>query len=265
MQNDPKQATPVILTLNEEDNIGRTLQSLSWARRVVVVDSGSSDRTERIARSVKNVDWYTRAFDTHARQWAFAIRETGIASKYVLALDADMRTTDAFVQEMQRHFFPSEANAGSLRFQHWVLGRPIARTLVPPQLRIFQRDLVSIGQTGHTQVFSAPPPLYKFESVVIHDDRKPLDRWVLNQIAYSRLEHERLAGVTNGSLKDKLRRTALMPFAAAAAAYILAGGPLRGSSSMCYALERLTYESLLAMRLIRSGCPLNGKRTQYDE
>jgi hypothetical protein len=33
MQNEPTQATPVILTLNEEDNIGRTLQSLSWARR----------------------------------------------------------------------------------------------------------------------------------------------------------------------------------------------------------------------------------------
>ena len=65
--------TPVILTFNEEPNIEATLSSLSWARKIVVVDSGSSDRTAEIARSFGNVWWFVRTFDSHAAQWSFGV------------------------------------------------------------------------------------------------------------------------------------------------------------------------------------------------
>jgi len=39
------QITPVLLTFNEEANIARTLSHLTWAKEVVIVDSGSTDRT----------------------------------------------------------------------------------------------------------------------------------------------------------------------------------------------------------------------------
>ena len=79
--------TPVILTFNEEPNVDRVMRSLSWARDVVVVDSGSDDGTERIVRQFPNVRWFVRPFDTHAAQWGFAIRQTGVATPYVLALE----------------------------------------------------------------------------------------------------------------------------------------------------------------------------------
>ena len=40
----------VIITRNEESNIGRTLASVAWADERIVVDSGSTDRTLEIAR-----------------------------------------------------------------------------------------------------------------------------------------------------------------------------------------------------------------------
>ena len=40
----------MILTFNEEDNIGRTLAKLKWADKIVVIDSGSTDRTLEIVR-----------------------------------------------------------------------------------------------------------------------------------------------------------------------------------------------------------------------
>ena len=43
--------TPLILTYNEAANIGRCLTGLSWAQRVVVVDSGSEDSTAAIIAS----------------------------------------------------------------------------------------------------------------------------------------------------------------------------------------------------------------------
>src|SRR5205807_2791050 len=46
--------TPIILTYNEEPNIGCVLSRLSWAKDVVLVDSHSADRTQEIARSFKD-------------------------------------------------------------------------------------------------------------------------------------------------------------------------------------------------------------------
>ena len=37
--------TVVVLTYNEEDNISNCLQHLTWADRLIIVDSGSTDRT----------------------------------------------------------------------------------------------------------------------------------------------------------------------------------------------------------------------------
>ena len=46
--------TPVILTYNESANIGRSLERLTWAREVVIVDSGSTDDTLAIAGRFPN-------------------------------------------------------------------------------------------------------------------------------------------------------------------------------------------------------------------
>jgi glycosyltransferase involved in cell wall biosynthesis len=43
--------TPLIITHDEAPNIARTLDKLVWARRIVVIDSGSTDDTVRIAAS----------------------------------------------------------------------------------------------------------------------------------------------------------------------------------------------------------------------
>ena len=72
-----EQITPVLLTYNEEENIGRTLGQLGWASDVVVVDSYSTDNTVEIARSRIQVRLFQRTFDTHAQQWNFAVQNSG--------------------------------------------------------------------------------------------------------------------------------------------------------------------------------------------
>ena len=63
-----EEVTPLILTLNESPNIDRTLQHLTWAKRIVVIDSYSTDTTLEILQSYPQVQIFKREFDTHTNQ-----------------------------------------------------------------------------------------------------------------------------------------------------------------------------------------------------
>jgi glycosyltransferase involved in cell wall biosynthesis len=243
--------TPVVLTYNEAPNIGRTLGALDWARRVVVVDSGSTDSTAAVARSFANVEFCLRRFDSHAAQWAYAIGRAGRRTEYALALDADMVVTPEFVRELQARFLGRGFAGAIVPFRYLVRGRPLPGCLYPPDLRVFRPASVEVVQDGHTQRFSLAGPRYRFHAKILHDDRKPLERWLNSQEAYARLEQARLDGGAPGSLKSTLRRIGLMPLVAGASAYLRAGGPLGGWASLEYAYERMTFETLLAMRILR--------------
>ncbi|MEM9052722.1 MAG: glycosyltransferase family 2 protein, partial [Bacteroidota bacterium] len=82
----------VIITFNEERNIGRCLDSLEGiADDIVVVDSYSTDKTEGICRS-KGVRFVQHPFDGYIEQKNYALTQ----SKYdhVLSLDADEALSD---------------------------------------------------------------------------------------------------------------------------------------------------------------------------
>ena len=77
----------VIITYNEEHNIGRCLDSLlAVVDEIVVVDSYSSDRTEEICRSY-NAVFIQHKFTGHIEQKNWAILQAN--SPYILSLDAD--------------------------------------------------------------------------------------------------------------------------------------------------------------------------------
>jgi len=78
----------LILTLNEEINLPRCLESISWCEDIVVLDSFSTDETASIAKAT-NARFYQREFDDYARQRNYGI--TGIQYKkpWLLMVDAD--------------------------------------------------------------------------------------------------------------------------------------------------------------------------------
>lgn len=93
--------TAIILTKNEEANIEVCIQSIQqFAKRIVVVDSGSTDRTADIAKSY-GADVYAHPFENYARQFNWGIENTNIRTKWTLRLDADERFTPALCEELE--------------------------------------------------------------------------------------------------------------------------------------------------------------------
>ncbi len=76
----------VIITHNEEANIARTLESVKWAYEIIVVDSGSTDRTVEIARSY-DAEVYVEPWNGYAAQKNSAIAKA--TGRWILSLDAD--------------------------------------------------------------------------------------------------------------------------------------------------------------------------------
>lgn len=90
----------VIITYNEEKNIGRCLDSVAEvADEVVVVDSFSTDRTRTIAVS-KGARVLEHPFDGHIEQKNWAIQQA--AYPFILSLDADEALDDVLKSSIQK-------------------------------------------------------------------------------------------------------------------------------------------------------------------
>src|SRR5579885_3612554 len=114
--------TPVVITYNEEANIGRCLDALRWAQRVVVVDSGSTDATHRIVAEHANAQLVVHPFTDFAQQWSFALREAGIATPWVLALDADYLMPEKLATEISHLSADGNTSAWFANFTYCVHG-----------------------------------------------------------------------------------------------------------------------------------------------
>ncbi|TVX79113.1 glycosyltransferase family 2 protein [Peribacillus simplex] len=94
--------TAIILTKNESENIADCLESIKgFAKRMVVVDSSSTDNTVDIAKSL-GADVYFHKFENYARQFNWAIDNTNITTKWTLRLDADERLTPELCKELEK-------------------------------------------------------------------------------------------------------------------------------------------------------------------
>lgn len=94
--------TVVILTHDEEIHIARCIErARPFAARIVVVDSGSSDRTAAIARAA-GADVLERPFTFHAEQFEWGVAGAEIDTGWIMRLDADEYLEPALIEAIVR-------------------------------------------------------------------------------------------------------------------------------------------------------------------
>jgi glycosyltransferase involved in cell wall biosynthesis len=246
--------TPVILTYNEAANIGRSLERLDWAREVVIVDSHSTDDTLAIAGRFPNVRVVQRPFDSHARQWRFAVEETGITSDWVLRLDADYMVEPALREEIAG-LAPDPATAAcEIAFTYCIDGRPLRASLYPALPVLFRRGRGRFVQDGHTEKLRIDGPVVTLARRLLHDDRKSLERWLQSQSRYQAQEAEKLASRPWSELSwpDRIRCTRVLgPVAVAVHCLLVKGLLFDGKAGLLYTAQRITADLILSMHLLR--------------
>src|SRR5262245_40082860 len=146
--------TPVLLTYNETANIGRTLGCLTWARDIVAVDSGSTDATLAILAKFPNVRVFNRRFDTHAAQWAYAVHETGIATPWILRLDADYQVPDTLIEEIGRLDPGGPVAAYRIAFDYAIFSHKLVSSLYPANTILLRMGRFSVRDKGHTEAWT---------------------------------------------------------------------------------------------------------------
>jgi glycosyltransferase involved in cell wall biosynthesis len=118
--------TVVILTLNEEANLQRCLDSTGWAADRVVIDSGSTDATLEIA-SKNKVRYLVRQAKpfliSEQRNWA--LENAAIKTEWTLFIDADEVIPERLRQELQQVLATAPAYVTGYRLtpQFMFLGR----------------------------------------------------------------------------------------------------------------------------------------------
>ena len=133
--------TLTIITLNEESNLPRALDSVTdIADEIVVVDSGSADRTRELARE-RGARVYEQAFTDYSEQKNFAAAQA--SHDWILSLDADEELSPELRESLQR-WKESEAAevAYGMQRRAFYIDRWINHSgwYPDPKLRLYRRE-----------------------------------------------------------------------------------------------------------------------------
>lgn len=188
----------VIITLNEEHNIQACLESVSFCDDIVIVDSGSQDKTLEIAKTL-GARTISREWQGYGSQKQYAVEQ----AKYdwVLCIDADERISEVLKKTIQAlplsdKPINNQASGYLIPRRNHFLGKPLNYGEGYPDLslRLFNRTK---GQWSDDKVHEGVK-LRDQEVVVIlkgdilHYSQESLNKYIQKQNHYTSLQAEQL-------------------------------------------------------------------------
>lgn len=186
----------MIIAFNEALNLPHCLQSLQggkWVNRVFVIDSGSTDGTQEIARAA-GAEVILHEWEGYARQKNWGLRNLPFESEWVLILDADEVITPELREEIRRLTSgdPSSVAENGFFINRLTvfLGRPIRHCGFFPSwnMRLFKRGKAHYEDRVVHEHMIIDNPTGFIRAHMLHEDRRGIEHYVAKHNRYSTLE-----------------------------------------------------------------------------
>jgi glycosyltransferase involved in cell wall biosynthesis len=259
----------LILTLNEEKNLPRCLETVAWSDDVVVFDSYSTDRTVEIARNF-GARIVQRRFDDERSHRTESLR-AGFKHPWVFNPDADEFATPELVREMCDAVARDGNRVAAFRVRRMdmFMGRWIRHASLYPTwlVRLFRPESIHFERTINLRYLVNGPEGRLNGHLVHHSFNKGLEEWMHKHNRYSTCEAaESLKSLsTDGlpwgallsadaverrrALKELSSRLPARPTLRFLYMYLLRGGCLDGLAGYHYCRLVSLYEYLICLKL----------------
>ncbi|MGH9528925.1 MAG: glycosyltransferase family 2 protein [Terriglobales bacterium] len=180
----------VIITHNEESNLPRTLGSVlplvsDGSGEIIVLDSGSSDRTLDVARQ-HGAKIFVEPWKGFAAQKNSAMEKASM--EWVLQLDADEALEPALANEILEALPGNSTNVGFwIPRKNFFLGRWIRHGgfYPDPKLRLIRRGSGKFEEYGAHPTITVQGPTGRFSHALLHDAYSTLRGYVDHMNSYS--------------------------------------------------------------------------------
>lgn len=272
----PIPVSVVVITKNEEANIDKCLASVAGFDQVFVVDSGSTDRTQQLAkeRGAEVVPFLWNGRYPKKKQWC--LDHLPFRHDWVLYVDADEEVYPELAEEIGRLMAAGPPHAGYfVRFHGSFLGRTLRHGMQNVKLILFDRtktrflDYDDLEATRMWEVEGHYQPQVRgsvgtLRGRALHADFKTLYHYFERHNRYSDWEaHVRLHGLTASAAESQMRHRRVLkalfrraPFKGVVAflySYVVKAGFLDGAPGFHFAVSRLFYywQTGLKMREMR--------------
>lgn len=195
--------TVIVLTFNEEKNIGPCLDSIApIGAPVFVVDSGSSDSTVALAQA-RGARVYSHPFDNYGAQRNWAQTNLPVETEWVLHLDADERLTPELANEIAALMKapPEDMDGFLLRKRTFFLNRWIRHGGHYPSyhLRLFRLAKGRCEDRLYDQHYVVDGPVRQLEHDYIDVVASDLRSWSTRHVRWAEMEAREYGRIEEGT------------------------------------------------------------------
>lgn len=252
--------TVIMPVKNEESNLPHCLKILSDFEQVMVIDSGSTDRTVEIAQDF-GAEIHQFKWNGHfpkKRNWA--LRNLSFRNEWILFLDADEFLTPDFIAELRKKIEDPAYVGYIIKFNKYFMGKKLTYGDVFEKVALVkvgagEYEEIKEDAWSHLDMEIHEHLIVKGKCGVInskidHNDFKNLEAYINRHNSYSTWEANRFLNLKSETfqnlnhrqkLKYQFMKWGFLPYVFFFGSYILKWGFLDGAAGFYFAMYKMHY------------------------
>lgn len=178
----------IIITKNEQANLASCLDSLTWVDEIIIVDSGSSDKTQEIALE------YNAKFHSHPNWQGFGkqkqLAQQYASKKWILAIDADEVVSPELQESIKQQINQENSHhVFQITRKTWVFGRFLKHSgWVDKIVRVYPKSLANYNDAlvHEKVVYDKKITVKKLEGDLFHYSYRDMNNYLVKSASYGK-------------------------------------------------------------------------------